>query len=58
MQAAGATRSRVRLLAALSLPAVVLTVALTLATLQLPRIVGAWLSSYFPDIRPMVERAR
>jgi hypothetical protein len=58
MQAAGVTRPRVGLLGAISLLAVVFTVALTFATLQLPRIVGSWLSSYFPDIHPIVEPER
>jgi protein-S-isoprenylcysteine O-methyltransferase Ste14 len=42
----------------LSLLAVVFTVALTFATLQLPRILGNWLSNYFPDIHPIVEPDR
>jgi protein-S-isoprenylcysteine O-methyltransferase Ste14 len=58
MQAAGVTRPRVGLLVAISLLAVVFTVALTFATLQLPRIVGTWLSSYFPDIHPIIEPER
>jgi protein-S-isoprenylcysteine O-methyltransferase Ste14 len=58
MQGVGVTRSRVGLLAGISLLAVVFTVALTFATLQLPRIVGNWLSSYFPDIHPVMEPER
>ena len=50
MQAVSIGRSRVGLLAGLSLLAVVFTVALTFATLQLPRILGNWLANYFPDI--------
>jgi len=58
MQAVGVTRSRVGLLAGISLLAVVFTVALTFATLQLPRILGSWLSTYFPDIHPIIEPER
>jgi protein-S-isoprenylcysteine O-methyltransferase Ste14 len=58
MQAVGVTRSRVGLLAGISLLAVVFTVALTFATLQLPRILGNWLASYFPDIHPIIEPER
>jgi protein-S-isoprenylcysteine O-methyltransferase Ste14 len=58
MQAAGLTRSRVGLLAGISLLAVVFTVALTFATLQLPLILGHWLSNYFPDIHPIMEPER
>jgi protein-S-isoprenylcysteine O-methyltransferase Ste14 len=58
MQAVGVTRSRVGLLAGISLLAVVFTVALTFATLQLPRILGNWLSDYFPDIHPVMEPER
>jgi len=58
MQAVGVTRSRVGLLAGISLLAVVFTVALTFATLQLPRILGNWLSHYFPDIHPIIEPER
>jgi hypothetical protein len=50
MQAVGVARSRAGLLAGISLLAVVFTVALTFATLQLPRILGSWLANYFPDI--------
>src|SRR3972149_4414344 len=49
------TRSRVGLLAGISVLAVVFTVALTFATLQLPVILGNWLSNYFPDIHPVIE---
>ena len=49
------TRSRVGLLAGISVLAVVFTVALTFATLQLPLILGNWLSNYFPDIHPVIE---
>jgi len=52
------TRSRTGLLAGISLLAVVFTVALTFATLQLPVILGAWLSKYFPDIHPIMEPER
>jgi protein-S-isoprenylcysteine O-methyltransferase Ste14 len=38
--------------------AVVFTIGLTFATLQLPRIVGNWLSNYFPDIHPVMEPER
>jgi protein-S-isoprenylcysteine O-methyltransferase Ste14 len=38
--------------------AVVFTVALTFATLQLPVILGNWLSQYFPDIHPVIEPER
>jgi len=58
MQAVGVTRSRVGLLAGISVLAVVFTVALTFATLQLPRTLGNWLSSYFPDIHPIIEPER
>jgi protein-S-isoprenylcysteine O-methyltransferase Ste14 len=58
MQAAGLTRSRVGLLAGISLLAVVFTVALTFATLQLPLILGNWLSNYFPDIHPIMDPER
>jgi protein-S-isoprenylcysteine O-methyltransferase Ste14 len=58
MQAVGVTRSRVGLLAGISLLAVVFTVALTFATLQVPRILGNWLSNYFPDIHPIIEPER
>ena len=50
MQAVSIGRSRAGLLAGISLLAVVFTVALTFATLQLPRILGSWLANYFPDI--------
>lgn len=58
MQAMDLTRSRVGLLAGISLLAVVFTVALTFATLQLPVILGNWLSNYFPDIHPVIEPER
>jgi len=58
MQAVGLRRSRVGLLAGISLLAVVFTAALTFATLQLPVILGNWLSSYFPDIHPVIEPER
>jgi protein-S-isoprenylcysteine O-methyltransferase Ste14 len=49
------TRSRTGMLAGMTVLAVVFTVALTFATLQLPVILGNWLSSYFPDIHPIIE---
>jgi protein-S-isoprenylcysteine O-methyltransferase Ste14 len=52
------TRSRTGLLAGISALAVVFTVALTFATLQLPVILGNWLSKYFPDIHPVIEPDR
>ena len=52
------TRSRTGLLAGISLLAVVFTVALTFATLQLPVIIGNWLSNYFPDIHPVIDPER
>jgi protein-S-isoprenylcysteine O-methyltransferase Ste14 len=55
MQAMGITRSRAGLLAGISVLAVVFTVALTFATLQLPVILGNWLSKYFPDIHPVID---
>jgi protein-S-isoprenylcysteine O-methyltransferase Ste14 len=58
MEAVGVTRSRVGLLAGISLLAVVFTVALAFATLQLPHVLGNWLSSYFPDIHPIIEPER
>jgi protein-S-isoprenylcysteine O-methyltransferase Ste14 len=58
MLAIGLRRSRVGLLAGISLLAVVFTVALTFATLQLPVILGNWLSNYFPDIHPVIEPER
>jgi len=51
-------RSRMGLLAGISLLAVVFTVALTFTTLQLPVIIGNWLSNYFPDIHPVIEPER
>ena len=51
-------RSRTGLLAGISVLAVVFTVALTFATLQLPVILGNWLSRYFPDIHPVIEPER
>lgn len=38
--------------------AVVFTLALTFATLQLPVILGNWLSNDFPDIHPVIEPER
>lgn len=58
MQAVGVTRSRVGLLAGISLLAVIFTVALTFATLELPRMLGNWLADYFPDIHPIIEPER
>jgi len=58
MQAAGLIRSRTGILAGISLLAVVFTVALTFATLQLPVILGNWLSGYFPDIHPIIAPER
>ena len=55
MQAMGITRSRTGLLAGISVLAVVFTIALTFATLQLPVILGNWLSNYFPDIHPVID---
>ena len=52
------TRSRTGLLAGISLLTVVFTIALTFATLRLPVILGNWLSSYFPDIHPVIEPER
>ena len=54
----GLTRSRIGLLAGISVLAVVFTVALTFATLQLPVILGNLLSNYFPDIHPIMEPER
>lgn len=50
--------SRFGLLSILSLLAIVFTVALTFATLQLPVILGGWLSNYFPDIHTAMEPER
>lgn len=58
MNAMSLIRSRMGLLAGISLLAVVFTVALTFATLQLPVILGNWLSNYFPDIHPIMEPER
>jgi len=58
MQAIGLKRSRIGLLAGISLLAVVFTIALTFATLRLPVIIGNWLSNYFPDIHPVIEPER
>ena len=58
MQAVSIGRSRAGLLAGISLLAVVFTVALTCATLELPRILGSWLANYFPDIHPIIEPER
>jgi len=55
MRAMSLIRSRMGLLAGISLLAVVFTIALTFATLQLPVTIGNWLSNYFPDIHPIVE---
>jgi protein-S-isoprenylcysteine O-methyltransferase Ste14 len=52
------TRSRTGLLAGISVLVVVFTVALTFAALQLPVILGNWLSDYFPDIHPIMEPER
>jgi len=52
------TRSRTGLLAGISALALVFAVALTFATLQLPVILGNWLSDYFPDIHPIIEPER
>ncbi len=52
------TRSRTGILAGVTVLAVVFTVALTFATLQLPVILGNWLSKYFPDIHPVIEPER
>lgn len=54
MEAVGVTCSRVGLLAGICPPAPVFAVALTFATPQLRRILGGWLSSYFPDIHPVI----
>jgi protein-S-isoprenylcysteine O-methyltransferase Ste14 len=58
MQEMNLKRSRMGLLTGISLLAVVFTVALTFATLQLPVILGNWLASYFPDIHPIIEPER
>jgi len=58
MQTIGLKRSRIGLLAGISLLVVVFTVALTFATLQLPVLLGNWLSNYFPDIHPVMEPER
>ena len=58
MQAVGVTHSRVGLLGGISLLAVIFTVALTFATLELPRMLGNWLADYFPDIHPIIEPER
>ena len=50
--------SKFRLLANLSLLAIIFTVALTFATLELPILLGKWLSSFFPDIHPLIEPER
>jgi len=55
MQTMALKRSRMALLAGISLLSVVFTVALTFATLQLPVILGNWLANYFPDIHPVIE---
>ena len=52
------SRSKIGLLAGISVLAVVFTIALTFATLQLPVILGNWLSKYFPDIHPVIEPDR
>jgi protein-S-isoprenylcysteine O-methyltransferase Ste14 len=51
-------RSRTGMLAGMTVLAVVFAVALTFATLQLPVILGNWLSNYFPDIHPVIEPER
>lgn len=58
MQAVSIARSRIGLLAGISVLAVVFAIALTFATLQLPVILGNWLSKYFPDIHPIMEPER
>jgi protein-S-isoprenylcysteine O-methyltransferase Ste14 len=58
MQAVSIRRSRIGLLAGISVLAVVFTIALTFATLRLPVMLGNWLSSYFPDIHPVIEPER
>jgi hypothetical protein len=58
MQAVNVRRSRTGLLAGICVLAVVFTIALTFATLQLPVILGNWLSNYFPDIHPVIEPER
>jgi protein-S-isoprenylcysteine O-methyltransferase Ste14 len=58
MQAVNVRRSRTGLLAGISVLAVVFTIALTFATMQLPVILGNWLSNYFPDIHPVIEPER
>ena len=55
MQAMSTRRSRIGLLAGISVLAVVFTIALTFATLQLPVILGNWLSNHFPDIHPVIK---
>jgi len=54
----GITRSRFSILAGLSFLAVVFSIALTFATLELPILIGNWLSGYFPDIHPAIEPDR
>lgn len=45
-------------LALVTLAAVVFTLALTFATLELPLRLGSWLAGYFPDINPAIEPDR
>jgi protein-S-isoprenylcysteine O-methyltransferase Ste14 len=52
------TSFRFGILSVLSLVAIVFTVALTFATLELPILLGKWLSNYFPDIHPVIEPER
>jgi hypothetical protein len=49
------TNSRLRTVAVLIVLAVIFTAALTFATLELPILLGNWLSNYFPDIHPVIE---
>jgi protein-S-isoprenylcysteine O-methyltransferase Ste14 len=55
VQATSIIGSRAGLLAGISLLAIVFTMALSFATLQLPIVIGRWLSTYFPDIHPVIE---
>ena len=49
------TNTRLGTLIILSTMAVIFTAALTFATLELPILLGNWLSNYFPDIHPVIE---
>ena len=58
MQAVSTRRSRIGRLAGISALAVIFTIALTFATLELLAMLGNWLSNCFPDIHPVIKPER